>query len=349
MDAPNRPPPDNLSILEDLEAAPHAYHPFEALRRLECHFRDHPRLGTSGVRPQNEPIRLRQVPSLRFEPSSLVGFTPPSENKPGTVQQSFFGLFGPNGPLPLHLTGYALDRRTNAKDQTLERFADIFHHRLLALFYRAWAQPRPTVQADRPGEDRFRFYLGALFGRGQSRQIDVDQMPHDAKLYFAARLLSAARGPEGLEAMIAFYFQIPVRLEEYAGEWLPLGSAVTLRLGTMQGARLGLDAIIGEVAWTSNHRFRIVLGPLSAEQFAAFLPVGKRLGPLAAIIRNYSGDELDWQLKLRLRAQEVPPTRLGKTSSSRLGWNSWLQPDQRTEGVVTIPAGACAATNTINP
>jgi type VI secretion system protein ImpH len=348
MDAPNRPPPDNLDLLEDLEAAPYAYHPFEALRRLECHFRDYPRLATGGVRPQNEPVRLRQLPSLRFEPSSLVGFQPGTENKPAVVLQSFFGLFGPNGPLPLHLTGYALDRRINGKDQTLARFADIFHHRLLALFYRAWAQPRPTVQADRPGDDRFRFYLGALFGRGQARQIDSDTMPHDAKLYFAARLLAAARGPEGLEAILAFYFRIPVRLEEYAGEWLSLGGAVMLRLGSAQGARLGVDAVVGEVAWTCMHRFRIVIGPLTGEQFAAFLPIGQRLTPLASVVRNYIGDELDWQLKLRLRAQDVPATRLDKQYGSRLGWNSWLMPDHRTEGVVTLPARACAAVSAIN-
>jgi type VI secretion system protein ImpH len=341
MDAPDRPPPDNLSLLEDLEAAPYAYHPFEALRRLECYFGDHPRLATRGVRPHNEPMRLRQLPSLRFEPSSLVGFQPGSENKPAVVLQSFFGLFGPNGPLPLHLTGYALDRRINGKDQTLARFADIFHHRLLALFYRAWAQARPTVQADRPGDDRFRLYLGALFGRGQSRQIDSDAMPHDAKLYFAARLLAAARGPEGLEAILSFYFHIPVRLEEYAGEWLSLGSAVMLRLGGDQGARLGVDAVAGEVAWTCVHRFRIVIGPLTGEQFAAFLPIGRRLKPLADVVRNYTGDELDWQLKLRLRAPDVPPTRLGKACNSRLGWNSWLMPDNLAEGVVTLPASAC--------
>lgn len=343
MDAPDRPSADNLNFLEDLEAFPYSYHPFEALRRLECHFRDHPRLATGGVRPQNEPLRLRQVPSLRFEPASLVGFIPAGEDKPAIVLQSFFGLFGPNGPLPLHLTGYALDRRINAKDQTLARFADIFHHRLLSLLYRAWAQPRPTVQADRPGEDRFRMYLGALFGRGQDRQIDSDQMPHDAKLHFSARLLASARGPEGLEQIIAFYFHVDARIEEYAGEWLPLGGAVMLRLGAAHGARLGLDAIVGEVAWTCNHRFRIVLGPLTYEQFGAFLPIGLRLAPLAAIVRNYTGDELDWQVKLRLRAQDVPGTRLGVESHSRLGWNSWLEPDGRSEGIVTLPASACEA------
>ena len=61
-----------------------------------------------------------------------------------------FGLLGPNGPLPLHLTEYARERLRHAGDPTLSRFLDIFHHRFLALFYRAWAQAQPHVNRDRP-------------------------------------------------------------------------------------------------------------------------------------------------------------------------------------------------------
>lgn len=73
------------------------------------------------------------------------------------MEVRFFGMLGPNGPLPLHLTEYARSRSIHAGDQTLVRFLDIFHHRFMALFYRAWAQAQPTVSLDRPGEDRFSF------------------------------------------------------------------------------------------------------------------------------------------------------------------------------------------------
>ena len=55
------------------------------------------------------------------------------------------GLFGPQGALPLHLTAYALERRDRANDRTFVDFCDIFHHRLLCMFYWAWADARPQV------------------------------------------------------------------------------------------------------------------------------------------------------------------------------------------------------------
>ena len=66
-----------------------------------------------------------------------------------------FGLFGPHGPMPMHVTELARERLRAHQDPTLARFSDIFHHRLLALFYRSWAQNQPTVQHDRPKNDRF--------------------------------------------------------------------------------------------------------------------------------------------------------------------------------------------------
>ena len=69
-----------------------------------------------------------------------------------------FGLFGPNGPLPIHLTEYARERLQHGGDATLCRFLDVFHHRFLALFYKAWAQAQPHVNRDRPAQDRFVVY-----------------------------------------------------------------------------------------------------------------------------------------------------------------------------------------------
>jgi predicted component of type VI protein secretion system len=66
----------------------------------------------------------------------------------------------------VHLTAYARERSLNQGDETFARFADMFHHRLLLLFYRAWAQAQPTVSLDRPAEDRFADYVGSFLGVG---------------------------------------------------------------------------------------------------------------------------------------------------------------------------------------
>ena len=103
---------------------------------------------------------------MAFAPSTLSAFEEQAGGRPPRLEQRFFGLLGPNGPLPLHLTEYARDRLRHHGDRTLVRFLDLFHHRLALLFYRAWAEARPTVQHDRPDEDRFATYVGSLAGYG---------------------------------------------------------------------------------------------------------------------------------------------------------------------------------------
>ena len=49
-------------------------------------------------------------------------------------EEEIFGLLGPNGPLPLHLTEYVRERLRHHADPTFARFLDLFHHRF-ALFF----------------------------------------------------------------------------------------------------------------------------------------------------------------------------------------------------------------------
>ena len=101
------------------------------------------------------PLRRRRWPQLRRARAAAAAPAGPA-----------FGLFGPNGPLPMHLTEYARERLRHADDPTLGRFLDVFHHRFLALFYRAWAQAQPTVNHDRPPRTGSPSYVGAFVGIG---------------------------------------------------------------------------------------------------------------------------------------------------------------------------------------
>ncbi|MBE0618104.1 MAG: type VI secretion system baseplate subunit TssG, partial [Proteobacteria bacterium] len=156
---------DDVEFFQALEREPYRFGFFQALRRLECAYRDKSRLGET-ARPAGDPVRLGQEPSLTFAPSTLASFSTGGEGRPSRLEILFLGLFGPNGPLPLHLTEYARSRLRNYDDPTFARFADLFHHRLLSLFYRAWANAQPVVQFDRPESDRFALYVGALCGLG---------------------------------------------------------------------------------------------------------------------------------------------------------------------------------------
>src|SRR5215210_2308786 len=148
---------DPLAFFAELAATPYRFDFYQTLRRLECLYSGQPRWGKA-LRPLDERVRFGQDPDLSFAPASLASFEAGLEGRPPRLQVRLFGLLGPNGPLPLHLTEYTRERLRNAGDPTLSRFLDIFHHRFLTLFYRAWAQAQPHVNRVRPNDDRFTSY-----------------------------------------------------------------------------------------------------------------------------------------------------------------------------------------------
>ncbi len=310
--------PELAELLARLAAEPWEFGFFQAMRRLEAFYRDRPRLGRS-ARPAQDAVRLAQEPSVVFAPSTLASWEPEAEGRPARLLVHFFGLFGPDGPLPLHLTEYARDRRRNFRDPSFQRFADIFHHRALSLFWRAWADARPTVSFDRPEQDRFATYVGALIGLGMDSLRHRDAMPDLTKLHFAGHLANQTRHAEGLGAILSAFFSVPVRIECFIGVWLTLQETDRTALGTSPGtAALGQTALMGGRVWSRQHKFRVVFGPLSLADYQRLLPGGSSFHKLIPIVRNYAGDTLIWDVNLVLKAREVPATPPRPAGQARL-------------------------------
>lgn len=301
-----------------MQAAPWAFDYFQALRRLECEAPQLPRLGHS-LRLADDPVRLGQQMDCTFAPATLASLSEADEHGPARLQQFFFGLGGPNGPLPLHLTEYVRERQRNQGDSTSKAFLDVFHHRLLSLFYRAWAEARPTVSHDRPDDDYFARRLGALCGRGMPELHQQGPLPDTAKLHYSGHLAAQTRYPDGLRAILGDYFGVPVSIEEYVGQWLQLPERS--RLGR-RAHQLGVDLCLGAHVWDRQHKLRICLGPLDREQYLALLPGGQAFTDLVAWVAEYLGHELDWDLNLVLKQPQVPALQLN--GRLRLGFDTWL-------------------------
>lgn len=331
-----REPADHLSFFRALEEKPYQYDFFQALRRIECLFPKMPRIGQA-LRPADEPVRLGQEPALSFAPSTITSFKLADGAALPRMEVRFFGMLGPNGPLPLHLTEFARGRSIHAGDQTLVRFLDLFHHRFMALFYRAWAQAQPTVSLDRPHEDRFSYYAGSLFGLGEKSLRERDAVNDFAKLYFSGLLARQVRNRDGLVALLTGYFRLPVKVEEFTGHWMQLQESERTRLGR-DGALLGNGAVLGRRVWDCQHKIRLCLGPLDLSQYESFLPGGAALVKLVAWVRQYLCFELEWDVRLVLKHDQVPKTRLGKFG--RLGWTTWLGEARRTVDVADLTLDA---------
>lgn len=318
MESQARTPSDPVNTLNDMQDRPWEYDFFQALRRIECESPDLPRLGRS-LRLADDPLRLGQQPESSFAPSTLASVQPGDGDTPARLEQFFFGLGGPNGPLPLHLTEYVRDRQRNNADSASKRFLDVFHHRLLSLFYRAWAEARPTVSHDRPDDDYWSLRLASLSGRGMASLSGEGLIPDTARLHFSGHLAAQTRYPDGLRAILEEYFGLPVEIEEYIGQWLELPERS--RLGVACN-RLGEDFCLGRYAWDRQHKFRIRLGPLKLADYMGMLPDGRPFKELVAWVAEYLGHELDWDLNLVLERAEVPRFQLN--GRQRLGFNTWL-------------------------
>ncbi|MDP9033569.1 MAG: type VI secretion system baseplate subunit TssG [Myxococcota bacterium] len=320
MATADRPAPRDLSWLERLARDPGSFDFHVALRRFEASFPSAARLGEA-VRPADEPLRVGQTPSSSFQPTAVAGFEPPSNGAPAELLVSFLGLWGPHGPLPSHVTEYARERARHVGDTTLTRLLNIFHHRMLLLFHRAWAQTRPTAALDREDQDRFARYIGSFFGLGLPSSQGRDAFPDRAKLAYASRFASAARNAEGLRDIVADYFDLPTRIEEFVGEWIDVPVEGRWELGiSRETGTLSRTAVLGNRVWSRNHKFRIVFGPLSPDEFERTLPNSEMLGVLSALVRLYTNDEWDWDVRLVLGTEATAPMRLG--GGSRLGWTT---------------------------
>jgi type VI secretion system protein ImpH len=222
--------------------------------------------------------------------------------------------------MPLHLTEYARERLRNDRDPTMAAFADMFHHRMFSLFYRAWAAGEPAASFDRPDRDPFGDYVAALSGVMGQSMSERDRMPDLSKRHFAGFMGSFRKTETGLLAMLSSFFRAPAKITSFVGSWLELEPADRWMMG--RPAVLGRSAAVGSRVWSRQAKFRIQLGPMPLADYERLLPGGASLEKLSALVRNYIGDELDWDVNLVLRAEDTPPTVLGQ--QGKLGWTTWI-------------------------
>ena len=130
--------------------------------------------------PEDEAVHFSVNNQLAF-PASQIQEIDCQDDAPAAMKVNFMGLTGPMGVLPYVYTELILER-FRAKDDTLPDFLDIFNHRSISLFYRAWEKYHFPVTYRLGDEDRFTHHLLDLIGLGtpglQERQsVSDDCLP----------------------------------------------------------------------------------------------------------------------------------------------------------------------------
>ena len=360
FEQPSRKPAAPPGVIGHLLKEAFRFNFFQAVRLLESWQPTRAPVGRD-ANPGQEAVRFGALPSNDFPASQLYDVkTTDDGNQPPAMTVTFFGMTGPQGALPRHYTELMLERIAK-KDRVLKDFLDLFNHRLVSLFYRAWEKYqfwissertlrrerqaiekgpehiRGFVIDERPQLDPIGEILLALSGlSGAASRYVLPERDHleprtdlsdHTFRYYAGMLAQRRRPAVGLEAILSDHFRWPVKVQSLCGRWLLLEPSDRTRLTLGGNTRLGVETVAGQKVWEVQGKFRIHLGPLRYQEFCSLLPIGDAHRPLVQFTRLYAGTELDFDLQLNLRPEEVPSLKCGDKAGigPRLGWNTWLK------------------------
>ena len=306
---------------------------FQAVRVLERLYSARLPVGRSSI-PANEAVRFRSLLSLSFPASSIYDVAYPADgDSPPEMVVAFMGLFGLAGVLPRHYTELLLER-VRQKDFALRDFLDLFNHRMISLFYRAWEKYRFPIAYERSrsslreGYDSFSLSLFNLIGMGTDGLRGKLKSGDEALLYYSGLVAQQPRSASALGAMLGDYFNVPLIIKQFIGAWLRVDDENRSRLGRGDSNNeLGTTTMLGSKCWDQQAGFTLLIGPLNFRQFREFLPCESGFSAVDELTRVLDGLPLDFDVELVLQAAEVPACRLTRPGPEalRLGWSSWLK------------------------
>lgn len=296
---------------------------FRAVALLERFSPERKRLGKA-MDPGEEAVRFTVKPGLAFPPSDIAGLGRQEPKKPTGMEVSFMGLTGPSGVLPHWYTELMMER-VKAGDLTLVDFLNIFHHRLITLFYLAWRRTRLTASFEDGGRDRLSSNLLSLIGLGTEGMRERIELPEESLIFCSGLLGRSVPTVAAVESAVRYMADADVSVEQFVDRMVPLDPSDLTALGSAT-ASLGTNAVCGSFVHDCRSKFRVRLGPVGYRQCCRLLPGGDLLRPIFALVRYMVGIEYEFEILVVLMAGEAPACRLGAVSpdSPRLGWSTWL-------------------------
>jgi type VI secretion system protein ImpH len=321
---------ENARVIADaLRSDPHGFEFFQAVRLLERLAPDRAPVGGFDD-PEQEIARFGVTSSLAF-PASEIQELEFDDAGSARMRVNFMGLTGPLGVLP-HPYSMLVLERLRARDTALADFLDLFHHRLISLFYRAWRKYRFAAAQEDGTLDQLRERLLDLIGLGLEGYRNKMPFPDEALLFRAGLLAPQPRGAAALTQLLQDYFRVGVDVQQFVGGWYPLTRVDRCAIGEDDepGNRLGLGAIAGDEIWDQQSRVRVRLGPLDRAEYESFLPGRPGYVSIAALLRFFSHDQFEFELQLVLDANAVPGVVLDGPDDARLGWSTWIKSEPRT-------------------
>jgi type VI secretion system protein ImpH len=329
-------PPLIQSLLEE----PHFFSFFQAVHLLERYVssvREAKQVGYQGP-VESEVIRFKADVSMAFPLSDIVAIEEAARDNEHSplfrMTTSFLGLYGPSSPLPDFYTEDILQE--DSEESYVEEFLDVFHHRLLSLFYRCWLKYRYYMQFVSGGEDEFSQRAFALIGLGTDDLKEALHIPPVRLLRYAGLFAQQSRSASGLESLLSDYFGgLSIHIEQCIDRWVAIGEEDRAVLG-IRNSEIAGNAVMGEKILDRASKFRISIGLTKFADFIRFLPDGEHFQALREITLLFLHAPLEFEEELILPGEEVPMPCLASLDGPQLGRTSWLISNQPDDNVSVI-------------
>ena len=276
--------------------------------------------------PAKEIVRFKSVQHLGFpgQPITKVNFEPYIADEDGNqeinaaaIHVSFMGLTGPSGVLPQHYSEMVL-QRVKQRDNTMRDFFDLFNHRLISLYYRAWEKYRFACQYEltTDNQDSFSQVLSKLCGAGTS-----------LSMYYAGAFSQKHRSAVQLRSILTDLLQVPVEVTSLQGRWLQVQLAEQSKIGGHKALAngnnlLGYTALLGQRVWDVSSAIRVTLH-VKRSKAAELLPGSYQHRLLQTFLADYLPSSIQIEIALLGQYHDFPIAQLG-SPDTRLGHSGSL-------------------------
>jgi len=295
---------------------------FKAVDLLESLSPDKQPLGRTLV-PEQEAVRFSVKPGFAFPPSDISSLEQNDKNRPVDMAVTFMGLIGPNGVLP-HWYNELVEARNRKKNSSLAAFFDIFHHRFISLFYLAWKKHRFPENYLPGARDRLSRYMLSLSGLGTPGLSKMIGLPEESLAFYSGLLSRPAPSAVAIEAVVSYLSGTAVTIDQFIEQMIPLDVEDQTRIGAAN-SQLGIDTVCGSHVRDCQSKFRLNLGPMNYTDYLRFLPGGDMLKPVFSLVKYIVGMEYEFEVRIFLQREEIPPCILGGDTAPRLGWTTWVK------------------------
>lgn len=252
--------------------------------------------------------------------SSLAYNDSVAKSQANTLITNIFGLIGAHGDLPLNDSDQVL-RQLKNKQPALLAFYQIFHQRLIELYYQAWQQQQVYVDYEKPSSSQTIKLLCQYLGIPFDPTTDMLAYPN----FFANNLASEKR----LQQLLRDYTQLPVSILRSQSKTVKLPQQQLTQLSRKQNSDnnncLGQSWVLGTKIRMDAWHFTIVVTVDDISRYQQLMRDKSWQQQIKTLALAYVGSHYRASISIQLKQQQYPSFYLdANQASTRLGITTYI-------------------------